>query len=170
MVLFFSSVHPSAIPFFLISVAYNGARFTLPSNHQSVNKSYTIRSLFGSCSTRNPNCFSLDATLVGRGAGWTATTEARLKADLAEGLGTVAIAKKHGWHMVSVQRAIRKVRSGARKCELLLRTTSSTCETWEGSGTGEMARVLTCKASCSPMKSSSVLGRMTGSNGCGWTA
>ena len=45
---------------------------------------------------------------MGRGAGWTATTEARLKAYLAEGLGTAAIAKKHGWHMVSAQRAIRK--------------------------------------------------------------
>ena len=54
--------------------------------------------------------------LLGRytnGQGWTATTEARLKADLAEGLGTAAIAKKHGWHVVSAQRAIRKVRSGA---------------------------------------------------------
>ena len=36
-----------------------------------------------------------------------------MKADLTEGLGTAAIAKEHGWHMVSAQRAIRKVRSGA---------------------------------------------------------
>ena len=50
---------------------------------------------------------------MGRGVAWTATTEARLKADLAAGLGTAAIANKHRWNMVSVQRAIRKVRSGA---------------------------------------------------------
>ena len=36
-----------------------------------------------------------------------------MKADLAAGLGTAAIAKKHCWNKVSVQRAIRKVRSGA---------------------------------------------------------
>ena len=65
--------------------------------------------MFGSCSTQNPNCFSL----MGRGVAWTATTEARLKADLAAGLGTAAIANKHCWNKVSVQRAIRKVRSGA---------------------------------------------------------
>ena len=50
---------------------------------------------------------------MGRGVAWTATTEARLKADLAAGLGTAAIANKHCWNKVSVQRAIRKVRSGA---------------------------------------------------------
>ena len=65
--------------------------------------------MFGSCSTQHPNCFSH----MGRGVAWTATTEARLKADLAAGLGAPAIAKKHGWNKVSVQRAIRKVRSGA---------------------------------------------------------
>ena len=36
-----------------------------------------------------------------------------MKADLAAGLGTAAIANKHCWNKVSVQRAIRKVRSGA---------------------------------------------------------
>ena len=55
--------------------------------------------MFGSCSTQNPNCFSL----MGRGLAWTATTEARLKADLAAGLGTAAIAKKHCWNVVSVR-------------------------------------------------------------------
>ena len=48
-----------------------------------------------------------------RSLAWTATTEARLKADLAAGLTTVSIAKKNCWNVVSVQRAIRKVRSGA---------------------------------------------------------
>ena len=50
---------------------------------------------------------------MGRSAGWTATTEARLKADLAAGLRTAASARKHCWNVVSVQGAIRKVRGGA---------------------------------------------------------
>ena len=57
-------------------------------------------------------------------------TEARLNADLTAGLGTAAIAKKHCWNVVSVQRAIRKVRSGAslltkRKSYKIVETASS---------------------------------------------
>ena len=67
---------------------------------------------------------------MGRGVAWTATTEARLKADLATGLTTAAIAKKHCWNVVSVQRAIRKVLSGAslltkRKSYKIMETASS---------------------------------------------
>ena len=67
---------------------------------------------------------------MGKGVAWTATTEARLKADLAAGLVTPAIAKKHCWNVVSVQRAIRKVRGGAslltkRKSYKITETASS---------------------------------------------
>ena len=61
--------------FFFICASVHGAQFN---------------SMFGSCSTQNPNCFSL----IGRGVAWTATTEARLKADLAAGLKTAASAKR----------------------------------------------------------------------------
>ena len=40
---------------------------------------------------------------MGRGVAWTTTTEARLKADLAAGLGTAAMAKKHCWNVVLVR-------------------------------------------------------------------
>ena len=67
---------------------------------------------------------------MGRCAGWTATTEGRLNSDLALGLGTAAIAKKRGWNMVSVRRAIRKARSGASvltkgKCSKITETVSN---------------------------------------------
>ena len=53
-----------------------------------------------------------------------------MKADLAVGLGTAAIAKERGWNMVSVRRAIRKVRSGAslltkEKCSKITETPSN---------------------------------------------
>ena len=197
--------------------------------------------MFGSCSTQNPNCFSL----MGRGLAWTATTEARLKADLAAGLGTAAIAKKHCWNVVSVRRAIRKVRSGAslltkgRRSKItetasdyikeMSEKDKSLAQIRRGTTTDfgvtlsrsaisrhlrtklkkksvkkvrtfrlrdvnqkkrkafceqllprlknlgrlgccrNVGQVLTCEASCSLMKSSSVSSRMTGSNGCGWT-
>ena len=85
-----------AVPLFALCCVY-GALFI----HLSIH----LHSMFGSCATPNPNCFSWTLR--------TATTEARLKADLAASLKTAAIAKMHGWNKVSVQRAIRKVRSGA---------------------------------------------------------
>ena len=66
---------------------------------------YTIHSMFGSCSTQNPNCFSL----MGRGVAWTATTEARSEdcgyrqeALLEHGLGAEG-------HPQSAQRCIKNV-------------------------------------------------------------
>ena len=40
---------------------------------------------------------------MGRGVAWTTTTEARLKAEMAAGLGTAAMAKKQCWNVVSVR-------------------------------------------------------------------
>ena len=65
MMMMMMMIHPSAVPFFLTSVAYDVFFFFL-----CVHPRYTIHSMFGSCSTQNPNCFYL----MGRGVAWTATT------------------------------------------------------------------------------------------------
>ena len=73
--------------------------------HGSKGAPQNTSSMFGSCWTQNSNCFSL----TGRSAGWTATTEARFKADLPAGLGTAAIAK-------SIARTWSRCRGPSAKC------------------------------------------------------